>query len=841
VTVVGKLELNTGLKKEKETFFTDVILPVPIPKLFTYRIPFDLITRAKVGCRVIVQFGSKKILTGVIGAIHQKPPEKYEAKYILEVLDEHPSVSGIQLQLFNWMKEYYMCNPGDVLQVALPSGLKLSSQSKVQLHPHFDLGLTSYEFSEKESMILKRLENQSSLSYSEISKLLDQKNLYILIKSLISKEAVLIYEEVKDKYTPKMESRVRFTDRYVKDHQLLDNLFEKLKSRQQQVDIILKYLQLLPVYQDPWLNDQGIKKSQLQKLGSTSSVETLIKNGVFEQFSLEVPRFEINEKQILKIPQLSKEQQKAKKKVLQHFETENILLLHGITGSGKTEIYIDLIQDALENGHQVLYLLPEIALTTQIVKRLKKAFGDKLGVYHSKFSDNERVEVWKGVLEGRFPLVVGVRSSVFLPFDNLSLIIVDEEHEPSYKQFDPAPRYHARDTALMLARLHHAKTVLGSATPSLESFYQAKTGKYGYYWLKERYGDAVLPDIMLVDILYEKKAKRMQGDFSPQLIAAIKKTLEQDQQVIIFQNRRGYSPFVICQECAFIPKCENCAVSLTYHMWSEQLKCHYCGHIEKVPATCPACGSTKIKTVGFGTQKLEEHLKSLFPQAKIQRMDLDTTRKKYSYQKIIDDFENKRIDLLVGTQMVSKGLDFDHVILVGVFDADRMIHFPDFRSHERAYQLITQVSGRAGRRSKKGKVVIQTHNVKQKIFSEIAENDFQSFFNHEIKERELYIYPPFCRLIKIILKHPDQDIVAEAAKFLNQCLIKSLGKKRLLGPQEPLIFKIRNQYLMDILVKAERDNKNLTAIKSNIREDLETLRTNKSFKKVNVVLDIDPY
>jgi primosomal protein N' (replication factor Y) len=533
-------------------------------------------------------------------------------------------------------------------------------------------------------------------------------------------------------------------------------------------------------------------------------------------------------------------QEKARNEILKGFEAHTATLLHGVTGSGKTEIYIDLIRKAMEGGSQVLYLLPEIALTTQIVQRLKKMFGSEMGVYHSKFSDNERVEVWNGVLTGKFRFVVGVRSAIFLPFDNLGLIIVDEEHDPSYKQHDPAPRYHARDVAMVIAQIHHAKVLLGSATPSVESYYQAKSGKYGMVTLQERFGEAQLPEIVFADLSKEKKRKTNKGEFSSLLLSEIKEALQKKEQVILFQNRRGYSPMVQCEDCNWIPKCINCSVSLTYHQYRHAMICHYCGYREDLPTQCPTCSSKRILTLGYGTEKLEEELKLHFPEAKILRMDLDTTRSRSGYENIIEGFESGETDILVGTQMVTKGLDFDRVSLVGVFDTDRMMHFPDFRSYERAFQLITQVSGRAGRREKKGKVVLQTSDPNHVLFRYVIENDVQGFLQDQLIDRQEHFYPPYTRLIEITIKHTDKKIALEVADQCARELKNQLKSIRLLGPGEPMISKIRNEYLMAILVKINRDQGKLHDIKNIISNTATQLLQVKEYRSARIVFDVDP-
>jgi primosomal protein N' (replication factor Y) len=825
---------------ERITYFADVILPIPVPKLFTYRIPYELNDVVQVGSRVIVQFGNKKVLTAVIAKLHHTPPQHYQAKYILELLDTEPIISQKQLDLFAWVADYYLCTIGEVMNVALPSGLKISSQSMIELNPN--ARWDELELTEKELKLLHLLKEKKTLAYQEAAVFLELKNIYHIIKSLTEKELIIVYEEIKERYQPKKIKKIRLTRDYL-DKADLEKLFKYLEAKEsKQLDVLLLYLRNVPVFRDWTLNEAGLEKSVFRSNPhiSNSSVETLIKNGIFEEFEVIVSRFaDIQPADAYEL-KLSEEQSRVVDIIMELFEEKETVLLHGITGSGKTEIYIDLIQKVLDSGSQVLYLLPEIALTTQIVARLRKIFGDKMGVYHSKFSDNERVEVWKGVVQQKFSFVVGVRSAVFLPFDNLGLIIVDEEHEPSYKQNEPAPRYHARDLAVVLARMQSAKVLLGSATPSIESYYNAQTQKYGFVALRKRYGNAQMPSIELVDLKEERKQKKMKQNYSSVMFEAIESTIARQEQVILFQNRRGYSPYIHCVDCAWIPKCNNCNVSLTYHQHAGELRCHYCGFKMAVPQTCFACGSTKLKTVGYGTEKLEDDLKILLPEARVRRMDLDTTRQKNAYQSIISDFENGQIDVLVGTQMISKGLDFDKVSLVGIFDTDRLLYFADFRSHERAFQLITQVSGRAGRGKIAGKVIIQTNNPENPTLQRVLKNDYEGFYAEEILEREKYNYPPFARLIKLTVRHREKEIAKEAAQHLAELLREQLGKPRVLGPESPLIDRVRNQYLKQILIKLEKEKINLKAVKTFIAAQCQQVSLMKQFKSVQIVIDVDP-
>ncbi len=828
-----------SLFESSDTLFAELLLPVPIPKLFTYRVPNEYRDQIRVGQRAIVQFGERKVLTGVIREVHTNPPKEYEAKYLLELLDELPVISNLQFHFFQWLADYYCCTPGEVLNAAMPAGLKLSSESMVQLHPSFDWTETTFEFSEKEEILLNRLA-QEPLTYSAIAKLLGVKQLYSILKSLTRKEAIIIFEEIKDKYKPKVEKRIRLTEAFTNHHQLQE-LFEALASKPKQEEVILKYLQLIPVLKESQTNKHGIAKTILLEEGlSESSLNTLVKNKVLEEFELIISRFEdANLKEEYSIT-LSEEQQEAEKKILQTFEQQSTVLLHGITGSGKTEVYIQLIRKALANESQVLLLLPEIALTTQIVQRLKKVFGKTMGVYHSRFTDNERVEVWKNILNGTFKFIIGVRSSIFLPFENLGLIIVDEEHDPSYKQHEPAPRYHARDSGIYLAHLHHAKVLLGSATPSIESYFQAEQNKYGLVKLAKRYAEAQLPTILISNLQEEQQRKTNKGEFSSLLIKKMESALQAKEQVIIFQNRRGYSPSISCEDCHWIPKCVNCAVSLTYHQYRNSLICHYCGYKESMPSQCPTCSSTRIKTLGYGTEKLEEELNLHFPEASVQRMDLDTTRTKTSYENIIEQFEKGETDILVGTQMLTKGLDFDKVNLVGIFNADRMLHFPDFRSYERAFQLITQVSGRAGRRQKTGEVVIQTMQPDHPILNFILNHDYTGFYKAELQERHQHSYPPYARLIELTIKHIDKKVCANAASVLSNAIRNSINEVMVLGPGEPMISKIRNQYLMSILVKVARGNQQLGSIKKTLLSEIDKLQRQKEYRAVRFIVDVDP-
>jgi len=834
---LSQLSINPSKDSFAPTFFVDAILPLPIPKFFTYRVPKEMESQVAIGCRIVVPFGKAKILTAIIHQVHNSPPKEYEAKYIIDLLEEAPSINKVQLRFFQWLADYYMCTLGEVIQAALPSGLKINTTSLVQRNPYFNEA--EFVLSIEEQLLMQQISTDMPVETARLADLVGQKKLSKVLKALIDKEAILIIDHIKEKFNPKIKKYVRLRDGLLENEGELEMIFSQLEKKPKQLTVLMAYLRAVPVLDDKSQNTIGFGYDELINEGcSVSSIKTLAKNDIIELFYKEISRFQL--KTTSKEPKvLSAVQEKAKQEIIASYKSQSNVLLHGITGSGKTEIYNELIKDTLEAGHQVLYLLPEIALTSQIVSRLEGVFGSKMGVYHSKYSANERVEVWKKLLSGDINFVVGVRSSIFLPFDDLGLIIIDEEHEPSFKQYDPAPRYNARDAALMLANMHQAKTLLGSATPSLESYYLAQSGKYGYVPLIERFGKAVLPKLETVDIAKASKTKQMKGNFSNELIRHIEESLAGNEQVIIFQNRRGYAPFLSCATCGWVPKCEHCDVSLTYHQYKNELRCHYCGYKLTTPTTCSACGSVHIKTVSFGTEQLEEALQLLFPEVEIGRLDLDTTRGRNSYDKIIQAFSTGKTSILVGTQMVAKGLDFDNVGLVGIIDLDRMLHFPDFRSVERTFQLSVQVAGRAGRKEKQGKVLIQTYNPQQAIVQTILQQDYQAFFKQEIEERRLFNYPPFTRIIKLTIKDKSHQIAAEAVGQLYQLLVTSLGQAMVLGPITPSISKIRDRYLRELYLKIGRD-KNIKRVKEIVLAGNAQIITKKEFKSTVVIVDVDP-
>ena len=704
-------------------YFIDVILPIPLERVFTYNVTPEEAKFLKRGMRVAVPFGKRKVYTALVVAIHQNAPEAYEAKEIHQILDEQPVVTETQLELWQWISGYYMCTLGDVLRAALPSAFLLESETLISLDK--EVVINDSELKDDEFLIYEALHHQSSLKIQDISNILDTKKVLPVIKRLLEKRAIKVEEELFEKYKPKLVRYVRLDPQYESEENLqllLDNLSRAPKQR----EIVMNFFAMTAADNRPVKVKDLLKKS----MAGSAQIKNLIDKNILEEYYIQTDRVSISG-EALAAKELNVYQQKAYDAIKCSFEEKSVTLLHGVTSSGKTEIYVKLIQEVLAAGKQVLYLVPEIALTSQLVNRLSQYFGNQISVYHSRYSLNERVEVWNNVLHNteKAQVILGARSSIFLPFKDLGLIIVDEEHEQSYKQFDPAPRYHARDTAVVLANMFRAKTLMGTATPSIESYYNAtKEGKYGFVELNRRYNEVIMPEIELIDLQDKYKRKRMTGHFSDRLIEEMTEALENDHQVILFQNRRGFSPIVECNTCGHTPQCPNCDVSLTYHQYRGQLRCHYCGYKMAMLQNCMACGSVELDSKGFGTEQIQTEVNELFPEAKVARMDLDTTRGKHSYERIISDFEQQEIDILVGTQMLTKGLDFRNVKLVGVMNADNLLNFPDFRAHERSFQLMQQVSGRAGRTKERGKVLIQTYNPYHNILQQVSTNDYKAMF-----------------------------------------------------------------------------------------------------------------
>lgn len=813
--------------------FVEVILPLPLQGTFTYRVPRDLEAYVAIGKRVVVQFGRKKLYTGIIAEAHDRPPSAYQAKYIEELLDDVPIIFEHQLSFWRWMRQYYLCHLGDVMQAAIPSGLKLSSESRLTIHPDYSGEMEDLEDDELD--VLEALQNNSFLTLDEIGKIVRKTHVHATIRSMVEKQLVVQYEELQHKFKPKTEIVYHLAD-WLSDKEKLQEVFEALNRAPKQLEALMQFIQ-----SSKTTKEKGTVKRQVlisDNGVSAAAIDQLVKKEILLKSEVEVTRLVDKDAWAKSDIVLTEHQQLTFNELKSQLEEKDAALLHGVTSSGKTELYIKLIQEKIADGGQVLYMLPEIALTAQIIQRLQKHFGEKVGIYHSKMSDNERVEVWRKQLSNEpYQVILGARSSLFLPFNALNFIILDEEHEHTFKQHDPAPRYHARDAAAYLCKNWNAKLLLGSATPSIEAYFNAKRGKIGLVHLTERYGGIKLPHIEICDLKLERKAETMKGPFSSQLLQRINETLSRKQQVIIFQNRRGYSSFVQCNSCGWVPECKNCDISLTYHKYSNDLRCHYCGHTDQVPRVCPNCQSTYIKTKGFGTEQIEEELSLHFPEATVARMDMDTTRGKHAYTRIISDFEEQRIDVLVGTQMVTKGLDFDHVGLVGILNADQLLNYPDFRSFERAYQLMAQVSGRAGRKGRRGLVVIQTSEPTHFIIEQVVRNDYEGMYASELVQRKQYRYPPFIRMIRITLKHRDRDKVDAAADALAKAL-EPIPDKLLLGPEYPLIQRIRNKYNKQIILKM--GGANIKERKEQIFKTIQKINDQKEFRSVYFVPDVDP-
>lgn len=818
--------------------FAEIIVPLPLYGTYTYRIPPEIQGAVQVGSRVLVQFGKKKFYTGLVSSLHNVTPA-YEVKDIVSVLDPKPLVKYPQLKLWNWISEYYLCSVGEVYKAAVPTGLKPESETMISLNEEFGTP-EGVKLTERQAMVVMLLEEKKRLRISDIEKELKIKNVTQIAGSMLDMGIIHIDEKIVERYHAKSETYIELNIERG-DQEGLKEFFDKTHRSQYQEKALICWLDL-----SGWMQSNrpllDVTRKQLLDLSGISAgiLRSMIEKGIFRQEKRLINRFNGNDsvkKQDLAT--LSPQQQRACQEITEQLRSRQSVLLHGVTGSGKTEVYTHLIDHVLKTGNQVLYLVPEISLTTQLTDRLRKVFGDRLLVYHSKFSDSERVDIWKRLLESNEPMVVlGVRSSVFLPFGRLGLVIVDEEHESSYKQYDPAPRYNARDTAMVLASMHGAKVVLGSATPSIETYYKATTGKYGLVTLSERYEGAVLPEVEIIDMREQRKKKQNIGTLSSPLIQEMRGALSDNKQVILFQNRRGFAPVVVCQQCGWTPKCENCDVSQIYHKYNNMLKCHYCGYTRALPTVCPACGLNGIEVYGYGTERIAEEVGKNFPEARISRMDLDTTRNKDAYQDIIEDFAAHRTDILVGTQMVSKGLDFGEVRMAGVINADTLLNFPDFRSNERAYNMLEQVAGRAGRRKEKGKVLIQTTNPKENVLEYVKAHDYSSYYQSEIAERERYAYPPFTKIINIYLRNKDGNMVDRAAVIYAKKLREVFGT-RVLGPEKPFVGRIALWYIQSIMLKIEA-GASMSKVKQILRQIYEQAAAWSEFKSTQIYYDVDP-
>ncbi|MBS1933540.1 MAG: primosomal protein N' [Bacteroidetes bacterium] len=812
--------------------YAEVIIPLALPKNYTWSVPDQFQAIVKTGCRVEVELRNKKY-AGIVKKLHYKKPEAFEPKPILNVLDTEPVIYPAQLKLWEWISDYYLCSEGEVMAAALPAHFKLSSETILLFNEEYGEDFSNLDHDEylvAEALLIKK-----ELKLSEVQQVLDSTHVYPVIKKLIDKKVCLVWEALKETYTPKKETYVLLNPQFDDEDNLsrLLNEDKKLQRAEKQMELLLAYLHLQKT-------EGEVTKTELLKKSNASDAQLkgLAEKNILILQKRNVDRLRYLPKNINIDFELSPAQKKAFEQIDELFKTKQVCLLHGVTSSGKTQVYIKQIEQCIKNGKQVLYLLPEIALTSQIIRRLQKHFGGYIGIYHSKFSQNERLEIWNKIRNGELKIVLGARSCLFLPFENLGLIITDEEHDASYKQQEPAPRYNARDAAIFYASFFKAKVLLGSATPSVESFYNASTGKYGLVELMERFGNAKLPSIEIVDtkkIINKEKNKII---ISPELHAAIEHSLANNKQVILFQNRRGYSPYQVCEICGWIPQCDNCDVSLTYHKLTNKLHCHYCGTVYPPVNTCAACGNHRFVKRNFGTEKIEEHLEEIFPKAKIARMDIDSVRGKTAHDNLIHLFEQHRIDILVGTQMVVKGLDFENVNLVGITDADSILSFADFRVNERAFQLMEQVSGRAGRKDGDGKVLIQVANTKHPVLGYVKEHNYQLFFQHEIEVRKQFFYPPFSRIILMTFKHKNKDVVEDAANVFANNLKNEFGKY-IVGPAEPLVGRIRNQYLMELMFKLPKDGNLMHLVKNGIRQQTAILHNTRKFASVVIIADSD--
>ena len=813
--------------------YIDVVLPIPLERLFTYKVSAAQAAMLERGMRVAVPFGKSRIYTALVMDLHHSPPEAYEAKPIHQLLDDHTLVNETQLAHWQWLAGYYMCTLGEVFRSAVPSALLLESETVVVKNR--EMIIADDAVNDEEFTVLEALEHRGALKVNDIMSLLEKKTVLPVLNRLVRKKAVVLKEELVEQYKPRMLRYVRLASAYQQEAEL-EKLLIGLQRAPKQVDVVLSLFQIQAETQKPVL----LKSLQQESRVSPGVIRALLDKNILEEYRLQQDRIEFDGKgQGENAKELSDFQSKAYTEIKSQLSQNKVTLLHGVTSSGKTEIYVKLIEEYLARNKQVLYLLPEIALTAQLITRLQSYFGSNISVYHSRYNVQERVEVWYNVSAGKSKaqLIIGARSALFLPYADLGLVIVDEEHETSYKQYDPAPRYHARDAAIVLATMHHGQVLLGSATPSLESFYNVRIGKYGYASLNRRYGNVLMPEIELVDIKVLSRKKRMKGHFSDRLIALVEETLETKEQTILFQNRRGFAPIVECTSCGHSPGCPNCDVSLTYHRHRNQLRCHYCGHHTELEPACIACGSPTLDTKGFGTQQVEEEARALFPGAKIGRMDFDTTRGKHAHSKIIQAFESREIDILVGTQMLTKGLDFRHVNLVGIMNADTLLNFPDFRAHERSYQMLTQVAGRAGRTEKRGKVIVQTYNPYHQILQQVTTGDYNKMFEEQLYEREQYHYPPINRIIRITFKHKEYQKLNEAADWFSRSVRMKSGPW-VLGPEFPPIPRIRNQHLKHLLIKIPKEV-SLGKMKNSIKRIENSFNAISQYKGVRVIYDVD--
>ncbi|NML21771.1 primosomal protein N' [Pseudoflavitalea sp. G-6-1-2] len=813
--------------------FAEVIIPLALPRNYTWSVPERFRDQVRPGVRVEVVLGKNKKYAGVIRAIHDIMPQAFEPKEILNVLDVEPIIFDHQLSLWNWIAQYYMCSEGEVMAAALPSHFKLSSETTIVFSEEYGEDFSALDHDEY--LVAEALLIRKELKVPEVQQILDSSHVYPVIKRLIEKKVCMVWEALKETYSPKKETFVQLNVAYDDEEALAQLLNEdkKLQRAEKQMELLLSYLHLQKTVGE-------VTKSELLKKSGASDSQL---KGLVDKNILWLEKRNID--RLLYLPQnitidftLTAAQQEAYEKVVESFDQKAVTLLHGVTASGKTQVYVKLIEKVIRQGQQVLYLLPEIALTSQIIRRLQKHFGGYIGIYHSKFNQNERIEIWNKVKNGELKVVLGARSSLFLPFSDLGLVVVDEEHDPSYKQHEPAPRYNARDAAIYYASLFKARVLLGSATPSVESYYNAQQQKYGFVELSERFGGVKMPTIELIDIKKTPKTNKEKVILTPDLKTAIQRSLEAGKQVILFQNRRGYSPYQVCQTCGWIPQCKFCDVSLNFHKNTNKLHCHYCGTVYPLVYTCQACGNHHFLQQNFGTERIEEHLEEQLPGVKVARMDIDSVRGKTAHDNLIQQFEQQRIQVLVGTQMVVKGLDFENVNLVGVLDADSLLSFADFRVNERAFQLMEQVSGRAGRKDGEGHVMIQVSQMAHPVLHYVQQHNYPAFFKTEIEARRQFMYPPFSRIILLTFRNKSKDLVNGAAKQLAEYLKPQFGQY-MVGPAEPVVNRVRNQYLMELMFKLPKDTALISRCKQQIQDQIAVLHNDKRFRSVVIIPDVD--
>ena len=822
---------------ELQTTCAEVVLPLALGKM-TYAVPPHLRPLMALGLRVEVPFqrGNKRY-AGLVYRYPVPAPKDYELKPILEVLDDTPIVQAQQLDFWTWLADYYLCTLGEVMQAALPAGLKLSADSYLSLNPEVQVQDWSVlQLEGPKYALIQALSQGKEQALEQLQRQLKLPKITKIVAEMVAQNLILVRDQVNPAYKAKTKGMVALHPKIQQTP--LNTVLSLLGNRsERQMKAFLAVWQLSQNKKQT----EGISRQEIYELAKCDSavLRKLADKELLHLYEEEISRLESYQGGIADKFQLAPPQEQALAEIEQAWQDKTAVLLHGVTGSGKTQVFVELMRRCMARGEQVLYLLPEIALTAQIVNRLRRQLGDEVLVYHSKFNNMERVEVWRASFQGR-SVILGARSAVFLPFERLGLIIIDEEHDPSYKQQDPAPRYNARDAALYLARLHGAKVVLGTATPSLESWYNAYKGLYGLVNMNQRYGGSVLPRLELVGLAEAKRKNQMKSHFSQTLLSAMKDTLAKGEQIILFQNRRGYAPIYVCQSCGWRANCHQCDVSLTYHKYKNNLNCHYCSYEQALPRSCPSCKSTHLIVEGFGTEKIEDELEIYLPEARVARMDFDTVKGKDAHAQIIERFERGAIQILVGTQMVTKGLDFDKVGLVGVLSADSLLYFPDFRASERAYQLLLQVSGRAGRKQRQGRVIIQALRLDHEVLREVQQHDFNEFIRRELRERGEYAYPPFIRLIKIQIRHPKQDMALYCAQFLADYFQPLLGEA-VLGPAVPSVGRVKGLYLQDLLLKLPKDSRKVKEIKTHLLHAEQLLRSKPKTSALRVWIDVDPY